>query len=273
MRAGQRLYGSLQVPGPGSPVPDLALLGPGIAPSGAVPSFVQVPTGSSAMVSEGELPGTPSYEPFTPQPIYEVARFNVTVPQDGDCYVAVYGSEGGRYSLAPGFQEEFTIDEWLLTPWSVVSIHLWEGQSPAFVFAPLVVVLAGGLTLFVLYRRRRGLWPDLPGWLLLIAGLLYIGGAAMTGLQVAHAVQRTGWESGVAITLMFIAGPVILGSYAISMGVRLPRAGAYVWRGAAMVLVGLLGLALWAGLLVGPVLAIAGGVLVVVQHFRRPSPA
>ena len=102
LKAGQRLYGSLQVPGPDSMVPDLAILGPGIAPSGDLPAFVEVPAGSGAMVIPGESPGTPSYEPFTPQPIYEVARFNVTVPQDGDYYVAVYGPEGGSTASRPG---------------------------------------------------------------------------------------------------------------------------------------------------------------------------
>ena len=151
-----------------------------------------------------------------------MARFNVTVPQDGDYYVAVYGPEGGKYSLAPGYVEEFTVDEWLLIPWSVISIHLWEGQSPAYIFAPLVVVVIGGLALFVLYRRRRGPLPDLPGWLILVAGLLYLGGAAMTALQVVHAVQRTGYTPEVLLTLAFIAGPVILGIYAVSMGLRSP---------------------------------------------------
>jgi predicted Zn-dependent peptidase len=61
-----------------------------------------------------------------------VARFNVTVPQDGDYYLAVYGPEGGNYSLAPGYVEEFTVAEWLQIPWSVISIHRWEGQSLAF---------------------------------------------------------------------------------------------------------------------------------------------
>ena len=40
-----------------------------------------------------------------------------------------------------------------------------------------------------------------------------------------------------------------------------------------MILVGFLGLLLWAGLLVGPVLAIAGGILALAEHFRRPGPA
>ncbi len=273
LKAGQRLYGSLQLPGPDSPVPDLVLMGPGIASSGTVPPCVQVPTGSGAMVVEGEPPGVPGYEPFTPQPIYEVARFNVTVPRDGDYYVAVYGTGGGKYSLAPGYVEEFTVDEWLLIPWSVISIHLWEGQPPAYIFAPLVVVVVGGLALFVLYRRRRGPWPDLPGWLILLAGLLYLGGAAMTGLQVVHAVQRTGWDSGVVLTLAFIAGPVLLGAYAILLGLRSPVPDPSLGRGIAMIVVGLLGLLLWAGLLAGPVLAIAGGLLSLAKHVRPESPA
>jgi hypothetical protein len=273
LTSGQRLYGSLQVPGPDSMVPDLAIIGPGVPPSGDVPAFVQVPLGSGAAVIPGESPGMPSYEPFTPQPIYKVARFNVTVPQDGDYYVAVYGPEGGKYSLAPGYVEEFTVDEWLMIPWSVISIHLWEGQSPAFIFAPLVVVAIGGLALFVLYRRRRSPLPDLPGWLILVAGLLYLGGAAMTALQVVQAVQRTGYTPEVLLTLAFIAGPVILGIYAVSMGLRSPGTDPSLWYGVKMILVGLLGLLLWAGLLVGPVLAIAAGILVMARHFRRSGPA
>ena len=273
LKAGQRLYGSLQVPGPDSPVPDLAIIGPGIAPSGTVPPFVDVPDGSGAMIIRGETPGAPSYEPFTPQAIHEVGRFDLAVPTDGDYYVVVFGPGGAKYSLAPGYVEEFTVDEWLLIPWSVIDIHLWEGQSPAYISGPLVVVVLGGLALFVLRRRRRGPWPDLPGWLILVAGLLYLGGAAMTGLQVVHAVQRTGWDFGVVLTLAFIAGPVLLGAYAVLLGVRSPRAEASAERGIAMVLVGAVGLALWAGLLAGPVLAVGAGVLVLAQRAREPAPA
>ena len=272
LKAGQRLYGSLQVPGPGSLIPDLAIIGPGIAPSDTVPPFVEVPDGSGAMIIRGEPPGAPPYEPFTPQAIHEVGRFDLTVPTDGDYYLAVFGPGGARYSLAPGYVEEFTVDEWLLIPWSVVSIHLWEGQSFAYIFAPLVVVVLGGLALFVLQRRRWGPWPDLPGRLILVAGLLYLGGAAMTGLQVVHAVQRAGWDSGVVLTLAFIAGPVLLGAYAVLLGVRAPAAPS-VWRGAAMIGIGLLGLALWAGLLAGPVLAVAGGVLALAGYAAAKGPA
>ena len=225
------------------------------------------------MVIPGSPPGKPSYELFTPQPVYEVARFNYTVPQDGDYYVAVYGPEGGGYSLAPGYVEEFTVAEWLLIPWSVVPIHLWEGQSAATIFAPLFIVVIGGLALFLLYRKDRSLMRDPGGWLILVAGLLYLGGAAMTGLQTVHAVLLTGYSSEVLLTLAFIAGPVLLGIYAIYLGVRPPRPDSPLRHGVKMVIVGLLGLLLWAGLLVGPVLALAGGILVMVQHTRKSGPA
>lgn len=274
LKSGQRLYGSLQVPGPDSMVPDLVIIGPGIAPSGNVPRFVQVPGGSGAMVIPGHAPGIPSYEPFTPQPIYEVARFNETVSQDGDYYVAVYGPEGGKYSLAPGYVEEFTVAEWLLIPWSVISIHLWEGQPPAYIFAPLaVVVIIGGLGLLVLSRRRRGSMPGLAGWLILLAGLLYLGGAGMTGLQTIHAVLLTGFTVEVLLTLLFIAGPLLLGIYAIYRGVRPAGRAPSLRNGAGMILVGLLGLLLWAGLLIGPVLALGGGLLLMARHFERTGPA
>ena len=161
MENGQILYGSLQVPGPDSAVPDLVIIGPGITPSGDVPASLEVPAGSGALLVKGKPPGKPSYEPFSPQPIYEVARFNITVPLDGDYYIAVTGPGGTKYSLAPGFREEFTAAEWLLVPWSVISIRLWEGQAPAGVFAPVIIMVIVGMVLSVLYRKKQGLKPDL----------------------------------------------------------------------------------------------------------------
>jgi hypothetical protein len=273
MKSGQVLYGSLQVPGPDSMVPDLVIIGPGIPPSGTVPPFVQVPAGSGARVISGKTPGKPVYEPFTPQPIYEVADFNITVPQDGNYYVAVYGPEGGKYSLAPGYLEEFTAEEWLLIPWSVVSIHLWEGQSPAVIFAPLVIVVIGGLALLVVYRKERGLIWGPANWLILVAGLLYIGGAAMTALQVVHAVLRTGYTPAVLVTLLFIMGPLVLGIVVVLTGIRPLRSDSTLRTGMSVLVIGLFGLLVWAGLIIGPLLAVAAGLIVLGGHFRKATPA
>ena len=271
MQKGQILYGSFQVPGPGSMVPDIVIIGPGIEPTGNVPSFIEVPAGLGAMVIPGKSPKKPAYEPFSPQPIYEVGRFNVTIPRDGDYYIAVYGSSGGKYSLAPGFLEEFTAEEWLLIPWSVVSIHLWEGQLPWVVFAPMILVVVGGLALLVMYRKHLGLHQDPIRWMILLSGLLYLGGAAMTALQIIHAVQVTGYTSEVIVTLMFIAGPIILGIFAIREGIRSPLPDSLLKNGIKMVVIGLLGLLLWAGLIIGPVLALISGVLILAKHAGRPD--
>jgi hypothetical protein len=273
MQKGQILYGSFQVPGPGSMVPDIVIIGPGIEAAGTVPSFVEVPAGSGAMVIPGTTPGKPSYEPFSPQPIYEAGRFNVTVPNDGDYYIAVYGPTGGKYSLAPGFLEEFTASEWLLIPFSVIAIHLWEGQSPFVVFAPLIVVVIGGLALLLLYRKELGLQNDPIRWTILLSGLLYLGGAAMTALQIVHVVQVTGYGNEVLVTIMLIAGPVILGIFAIMEGMQQPRPDSLLKSGIKMIIIGILGLLLWAGLIIGPVLAIISGVLILVKRSAKPNPA
>jgi hypothetical protein len=271
LQKGENLYGSLMVPGPDSMVPNIVIIGPGIESTGNVPSFIEIPAGSGAMVIEGKPPGKPSYEPFTPQPIYEVARYNVTVPRDGDYYIAVYGPSGGKYSLAPGFLEQFTPAEWLTIPWSVVSIHLWEGQSPWVIFAPMILVVIGGLVLIGIYRKQLGLYQDPVRWMILISGLLYLGGAAMTALQIIHAVQVTGYTNEVILTLMFIAGPIILGIFAIMEGIRQPRPDSLLKRGIKMVVIGLLGLLVWAGLIIGPVLALVSGVLILAKHGRAES--
>jgi hypothetical protein len=270
---GQRLYGSLQVPGPGSMIPDLIIIGPGIEPAGTVPTFVQVPSGSGAMVIPGKPPGKPAYEPFSPQPIYEVARFNVTVSREGNYYIAIFGTDRGKYSLAPGFLEEFTAAEWLMIPLSVVSIHLWEGQSPAGIFAPLIIVMVVGLGLIFLYPGWSGVRRDPVACLVILSGFLYLGGAAMTALQVIHTVQVTGYTSEVILTLLFIAGPLILGVFAIRAGGRLPEM-SFSWsHGITMIGIGLLGLIFWAGLIIGPVLALICGVLILIKTAMKSGKA
>ncbi len=270
MIKGQRLYGSVMIPGPGSMVPDIVITGPGIPSSGIVPSYIEIPPGAGAMVIPGTPPGKPTYEPFTPQSIYEVARFNMTIPEDGDYYLAVYGPGAGKYSLAPGFLEQFTLSEWLLIPFSVISIYLWEGQSLSLVFAPFLIIVLGGIALLLFEQKKVGKRWGYREWIVLTAGLLYLGGAAITAAQAVHTVLLTGYSSIVLVTLIFIAVPVILGIILIRMGLILSRDSRYSRaRGFWILLAGLLGLVVWAGLVIGPVLAILGGALVLVHAMEE----
>lgn len=273
LKEGQVLSGSVQVPGPGLSIPYLAIIGPGLGPDGTLPGSIMVPPGSGAVVIGGTPPGKPAYEPFTPQPVYETARFNFTARADGDYYIAVFGEGGMRYSLAPGFREEFTAAEWLMVPWSVIAIHLWEGQSPWFVFAPLAVVLIGGIALVIRYRKGWRGFEGAAQWLALLAGILYIGGAAMTGLQLVHAARLTGYTPGILLTLLFIAVPVALGIFVVRAGIRDGGPGRMPFRAISLFAIAGLGLLFWAGLVAGPVLAAAAGILVLAGARGNTSPA
>lgn len=273
LKKGQRLSGSLQVPNPESMIPDLIIIGPGIEPAGDIPTFVQVPPNSGAMIVPGKSPGKPAYEPFTPQPIYEVARFDVQVPRDGNYYIAVVGTSGGKYSLAPGFSEEFTATEWLMIPLLVITIHLWEGQSPAIIFTPLIMVLIVGLALIFRYPGWRDVRRDPLASMVMISGFLYLGGASMTALQVVHAVQVTGYDPAIFLTLIFISGALIPGVFLIRAGSRLPARSVSWSDGIAIATMGLLGYLIWAGLVIGPGMAVLGGALMILKTATKSRRA
>jgi hypothetical protein len=54
-------------------------------------------------------------------------------------------------------------------------------------------------------------------------------------------------------------------------GIRQPRPDSLLKRGIKMVVIGLLGLLVWAGLIIGPVLALVSGVLILAKHGRAES--
>jgi hypothetical protein len=267
MENGQVLSGSLQVPGPDSMVPSIVIIGPGITTSGEVPQFVEIPPGSGAKVIPGSKPGKPSFEPFTPQQIYEVARFNEPITVPGDYYIAIYGNEGGKYSLAPGSLEQFTVAEWLTIPYSVIGIHVWEGQSATGVIAPFFIVVIGGIALLFLRQKKTGVFYSVPAWVGFAAGLFYIGGAAVTTLQLIHAVVQTGYVPQILVTLIFISAPFILGILLLKISSELSGPGTIPSRKAIeLIILGFLGLLFWAGFIAGPLLAIISGIIVLLKR-------
>lgn len=267
MENGQVLSGSLQVPGQDSMVPSLVIIGPGITTSGDVPGFVEIPPGSGAKLIPGSKPGNPSFEPFTPQPVYAVAHFNEKITVPGDYYIAVYGNEGGKYSLAPGTLEQFTVVEWLTIPYSVIGIHTWEGQSLPVVIAPFFVVVIAGLVILWIHRKKTGLSLGLPAWTGVTAGLFYVGGAAVTTVQLIHAVSLTGYVPSVLVSLIFIVIPVILGILLLKISLTgLVATSASSVTGLKFILLGLLGLLFWCGFIAGPLLAVCSGILVLLKR-------
>jgi len=253
LKAGERLYAGLFLSSDTGFLPSIAAMGPGWGNDSALPAFVAVPAGYGALVVNGTLEGR-DYEPFTPASYYQIAKVDITVNRTATYYIAVFEPDhGGKFGLAIGYVESFTAEEWLLIPFRVINIHVWEGQPLGLVLAPLIVTLAAGLPALVWWARRTGRWPfPLRFWPGALAGLLLLGTGAMTVLQMALALSVSENPAGGAVTAMFAAIPVVLGIVALR-GAVLNESGA--WPRSKMVLAGALGLVFWGGLMVGPALA------------------
>ncbi len=266
MKQGERIFVSLTVPQHYTDqgfLPSMALMGPGIEDNGTLPSYVQVPEGSGAMVITGSLPESPEYEPFSPSAFFELGEISVEAPQDGDYYIAVFDqATGGNYGLAIGQRESFTVDEWLLVPLSSVAIYLWEGQNLLTVLAPPVITFLAGLALMLGASRRR-LQPTDALWVLATgAGLLVLASAASLIYQMLWSLSQTGAEATLAVTVLFAASALALGLAALRVAhCERPLNKVRPSTRIILIAVGGLGLLLWAGWIVGPVIAIAAALM------------
>jgi hypothetical protein len=266
MAAGEELRLSVFTPEESAFFPGMVVMGPGIEPSGTVPPFVEVPEGAGAAVIPGAAPEEAEFEPFTPAAIYPGAAYSVVVPAAGTYHVAVFEPDGGgAFGLVVGFREDFSPTEFLLVPFAVIGIHQWEGQLLAFILAPMALTLIAGYGLLALGLRRRSIaLRGVFGWLAVTAGLLYIGSGMMLLLQTAVALEKTGPDPAAVLPLIYVSIAVILGTLAVRTGLLREGRGSRK-GGVLMVAVALLGLFTWAGLLLGPVLALAAGVLGMVR--------
>lgn len=253
--AGTLLLISTSSTDPGS-APPVALIGPGIATRDPLlPGSVPVPDGSGSIM--GSPPeDTPSYEPFTPMAIYDGSSLSVTAPKPGDYQVVVFGGEG-RYILATGYREEFTAAEWLLIPVSVLTVRIWQGQSLPLVLLPIIGAVLAGLSWFR-HRSRGTTWPG--AWLILTGGFAFIGSGILVLAQMGVAGLATGPVPSMLLTLLFAGIPLLLGVLLVRVAVQAGPAPTLAGRGTAIIL-GILGFVFWAGLIVGPVLVIAGALL------------
>jgi hypothetical protein len=266
MGAGEELRLSVFTPEASAFSPGMVVMGPSIEPSGTVPPFVEVPEGAEAAVIPGAAPQNAGFEPFTPAALYPGAAYSVVVPAAGTYHVAVFDPDGaGAFGLVVGFREDFSLTEFLLVPFAVIGIHQWEGQPLAFILAPMAITLIAGYGLLALGLRRRSIaLRGVFGWLAVTAGLLYIGSGLMLLLQTAVALEKTGPDPAAVLPFIYVIIAVILGTLAIRTGIFREGRGSRK-GGVLMVAIALLGVFAWAGLLLGPVLALAAGVLGMVR--------
>ncbi len=268
VRAGDRIHLRLLTP-QSTPYPDLALIGPGLAGQGMLPAFVHAPPGESALVVPGKA-GVARYEPFTPGAYWYPAEIDIQAPASSFYYVAVFSeTTAGDYGLTVGYEERYSVAEWLRLPADLLGVYAWDDGWVVAV-APIAGVLAvgGGLLAWrtVARRRRARLRRTNPyanaieardpsRWLALAAGLFCLTTSANVLAEMLRALGRSGTDPGMGITGVFIGVPAVIGGLLLWLGWRTtdpPRVPTRV----AMFLLGIGALVFLAGYFAGPALAI-----------------
>ena len=255
LNTGDQLKLSLMSAGFDAPVPDMVVMSPGNSESiNDLPQTIDVPPGYRAEMIKGQNPVTAEYEPFSPAAVFNVASYTKNITEPGTYYVAVFSpADETQYSVAVGYLEEFSLQEWVLVPINLINTHLWEGQSIIAILTPFLAIFILGLILIARRERDNKIKKPLSFWLATIAGLCYLGGASIVLVQMVRVLRVTGPSAGVIITLIFALIPILLGIWAL----RIARSPSPQFKKdrVSLGIIGLLGLLFWAGLIFGPVIA------------------
>ena len=261
LEAGDRLVLTAFTPVEGAFVPGVVLLSPVLEDDGEVPPSVTVPDGMGAEVIPGVRPGTATYEPFAPSADYHTVRVDRRFETATTVLVALYEPQGrgGPVGLAVGYEESFSVVEYVTVPFDLVSVRRWAGQSGLLVWGPWL--LTGAVTGVVGWRRREQRNRAVRG-LLLLGAALVLGTALATALQALLATVRVGPTAGLAVTGAFVVVPAVAGGWVGRLVVSDPLSLTPKVR-VGLVVAGLACLATWVGFIVGPaalvVAALAGG--------------
>ena len=242
-------------------LPGFVLMGPGISDQGTVPDYVERPTGSNAFVVAGNQPAQGTYEPFSPGTFYALGELEIEAPGSGTYYIAVFEPDlGGHYGLAVGDVESYGLAEWILIPFSLLGVYQWEGQGLALVLAPMVATVAVGAVLVGWRLKQQGTLGSVSSWLGALAGLLFIGSGAITLFQLVYSIRLTAVGSEAVVTLVFALIPIVLGVAALVLSLRGAEQHSARTR-ISLVILGAIALFMWAGLVLGPMLAIIAGII------------
>lgn len=260
LKAGERLKISLYTPKTEDTAfrPTLVVMGPEISSNDTLPEFLDVPNDTGYTVIHAHRPEKPEYEPFTPTSYYYLADIDHDLQRDGTYHFAIYDpAHEGRIGIAVGYKEEFTLVEWLRIPLDVIAIRQWEGQSLAFIIAPMLATFAIGFGSIIwrgggALRARRVLGIS--------AALLYLGSGVLMLVQMIIALDGAAYTSSAILTLLFVLIPCLLSVALLKTMER--KADMSSQRDRLLLLVlAALGLISWSGLLIGPVLAAVASLL------------
>ena len=263
LKAGDRLKISIFTPEENEFTPDLIIMTPNnVSEPSLALSFIEMPDGYNLTIIQGERPTEADYEPFTPSASYRIVDYDKTVNISGKYYIVVYEQEHkGKFGIAIGYIESFSLTDWLMIPYDVINIHIWEGQHIGFILAPLIIIfIIGKIFLFYRHFKQKKSPSRINTWLGSIAALLYIGSGGILFNQMLLALSKTSITPAAGVTLIFIIVPIILGIAIFR--ITLNENGELKLKDRFLFIIyGLLGLFLWAGLIVGPILIFIASIL------------
>jgi hypothetical protein len=255
---GERLRLSLYVKELDDFSPQLVVMGEDFGLDNNVPDSIEKPEGYSAILFDSSKPEEREYEPFTPTSYYYLIDVDIPIIKNGEYYVAVFepNLEEGKYGLAIGYKEEYSLSEWIMIPFDIIAIHEWEGQQLIEILAPLLLSLIVGF--FVLIWKRL---IKLNSFTIIgsTAGLLYVGSGLMIFIQMIIALSGAPFSSSAVLTVIFMAIPLILGYFLLRKTIRFEGKLSNKDR-IIFIMFGLAGIFSWSGLIIGSILAILCGV-------------
>jgi len=238
--------------------PNIIVTGPSIKSTDVLPEGIEIPDGRGFILIESSL-GEAEYEPFTPASYYDLSRANIPITESGTYYVIVFDFENeGKYGLAIGYVEKFSFSEWIGIPISVTRIRLWEGQNLFVVFAPLAIAVIVGLAILYFNKKMKNNLKTLFGFLVCLAGLLYIGSGISLIYQMINAFTKA-FSGSAFITIVFASIPIVLGI--VLLGYSSKEQPKKIETKIPLLLLSGLGLIFWAGIILGPILVFISALL------------
>jgi hypothetical protein len=261
LTAGDRLVVNLFIPTEekGRFLPGVVIIGPGVPANDTPPSYVEVEAGMNAMVVNGTLPDKPGYEPFTPAAYYYLVDLDLKVTEKGTYYVAVHEPDnGGRYGIAIGYIETFTASDWILVPFNILEVRAWEGQPVTEALAPMLFTIVLGVGMLAWSRPR--VFETASGIVGTSGGLILLGSGIGMLVETMMALSRAPEAGGLVTFLLFTLPIMAMGLAVVRMYTKAPES--LNGRKRALLLVaGILGILLWGGYIVGPMMCIIAALM------------
>ena len=146
-----------------------------------------------------------------------------------------------------------------VTTFSVIGTNPWNWEQIISTLAPFLAIVVLGIVLVARREQRKGRKQPLPFWLATVAGLMYLGGAAIVFVQLFRELHVSPSLSINPVTPAFAIIGMVLGVIAMRTG-RSPSPGLLRNR-LILVAIGVLGLVFWSGLVIGPVLSLCAAVV------------